>query len=91
MSQNAAIGHQRFGGRMWFVAEHDPAETHLGIDRENDLRQLCFVDAVIDLSAQLLDLSGFFLRGHGVRCRSSSMVSSPRAAASATAVTPSFA
>src|SRR2546427_8878130 len=32
---------------IWFTAEHDPAEAHLGVNGQNHFRQLHFADVVI--------------------------------------------
>ena len=45
------MDHQQLVGRTRFVAEHDPAEPDLGIDREDQLGKLCFADAPIERTA----------------------------------------
>ena len=51
--QDTGIHHQQFFVGPWFATEHDPAEAHLGIDFQKQIRQLRLADPVIECGAQL--------------------------------------
>jgi hypothetical protein len=53
MGQDAGIHHQQFLLRTRFATEHEPTKAHLGIDLEQQLRQLRLADPVIERGAQL--------------------------------------
>ena len=60
--QDAGIGHQQFLARPRLAPEHDPAEPHLSIHGQDDLGQLHFADALIELAAQSRDFGILFVR-----------------------------
>jgi hypothetical protein len=62
MRQDAGIHHQQFPVGTRLATEHDPAEAHVGIDLEQQLRQLRFADPMIERGAQL-DQLGLLLLG----------------------------
>ena len=61
MREDTGIDHQQLTARAWLASEHDPTEAHLGIDRQDELRQLCFPDTFIQRRAQLGELGIFVL------------------------------
>ena len=65
MRQDAGIHHQQFLVGTRFATEHDPAEAHLGIDLEQQLRQLRFADPMIERGAQLDQLRLLFFGRQG--------------------------
>ena len=65
MGQDAGIHHQQFLLRTGFATEHDPTEAHLGIDLEQQLRQLRFADPMIECGAQLDEFRLLFLGRQG--------------------------
>ena len=65
MGQDAGIHHQQFLVGTWFATEHDPAEVHMGIDFQQQIRQLRFADPVIECGAQLDQFWLFFLGSQG--------------------------
>ena len=53
---NPGIHHQQLFARSRLSAQHGPAEANLGIDGQNEFRQLCFAHATIERCAQLCQL-----------------------------------
>jgi hypothetical protein len=45
--EDPAVDHQQLLARARLTAEHDPAEAHAGVDREDDLGQLGLTDSPI--------------------------------------------
>jgi hypothetical protein len=56
VGEDAGVDHQELVGRPRLAAEHDPAEADLGVDGEDQLRQLRLADASIERGAQLGEL-----------------------------------
>ncbi len=65
MCQDTGIHHQQFFVGPWFATEHDPAEAHLGIDFQKQIRQLRLADPVIECGAQLDQLRLLLLGRQG--------------------------
>jgi hypothetical protein len=65
VSQDTRIHHQQLFVGTGFATEHDPAEAHLGIDLQQQIRQLRFADPVIERGAQLDQLRRLFLGRQG--------------------------
>ncbi len=65
MSQDAGIHHQQFFVGTGFATEHDPAEAHLGIDFQQQIRQLRLTNPVIERGAQLDQFRLFFFGRQG--------------------------
>ncbi len=53
VGEDAGIDHQQLVGRAGLAAEHDPAEAHFGVDREDELRELCLADTPVEGGTEL--------------------------------------
>ena len=73
------------------ATEYDPAEAHLVIDFQHQIRQLRFADPAIERGAQLDQFWVLFLGCQGYQVQSSSTRSSPDSTALATAPRPAWA